>query len=59
MLRRRRDVLSRRHQLLALSLHGQGRPRRGPVVGATVAVAEALVVALVVLGLAMAIRDLT
>jgi protease PrsW len=57
--RRRRDVLSRRHQLLALSLHGQGRPRRGRLVGAALAAAEALIVALVVLGLAAAIRDLT
>ncbi|MCI0688069.1 MAG: PrsW family intramembrane metalloprotease [Sporichthyaceae bacterium] len=57
--RRRRDVLSRRHQLLALSLHGQGRTRRGPLLDVAVAVIQAVAAALVLLGLAIAIRDLT
>jgi hypothetical protein len=58
VLRRRRDVLSRRHQLLALGMNGRGRPPRRPavVVGATVA--EALVVGALVLGVALAIRKL-
>jgi RsiW-degrading membrane proteinase PrsW (M82 family) len=59
VLRRRRDVLSRRHQLLALSMNGQDRPRRGPLAMAAFMVGKALLVALVVLGLAVAIRDLT
>ncbi len=59
VLRRRRDVLSRRHQLLALSMNGQGRPRRGPLAMAAVTVGKALLAALIVLGLAVAIRDFT
>ncbi len=59
VLRRRRDVLSRRHQLLALSMNGQGRPPRGPLAMAANTIGKALLVALVLLGLAVAIRDLT
>jgi protease PrsW len=61
VLRRRRDVLSRRHQLLALAMNGRGRPARRPSarVASAVGIAEALLVGLVLLGLALAIRDLT
>jgi hypothetical protein len=61
VLRRRRDVLGRRHQLLALGMNGRGRPARRPSarVASAVGIAEALLVGLVLLGLALAIRDLT
>jgi len=60
VLRRRRDVLSRRHQLLALSMHGRDRPQWGTAkTRAAVAIGEAVAVGLVALGLALAIRDLT
>ena len=58
VLRRRRDVLSRRHQLLALGMNGRGRPPRRPAVLIGATVAEALVVGALVLGVALAIRKL-
>jgi RsiW-degrading membrane proteinase PrsW (M82 family) len=61
VLRRRRHVLSRRHQLLALAMHGRGRPARpaSALVRSSVGIVEALLVGLVLLGLALAIHDLT
>ncbi len=61
VLRRRRDVLSRRHQLLALGMNARGRPARraSALVASAVGIAEALLLGLVLLAVALAIRDLT
>jgi RsiW-degrading membrane proteinase PrsW (M82 family) len=60
VLRRRRDVLSRRHRLLALSLQRWGRsPRAAARWRFAVNISTAVGGVLIVLGLAVAIRDLS
>jgi RsiW-degrading membrane proteinase PrsW (M82 family) len=57
VIRRRRDVMIRRHDLLMLSLTGTGPTRRAAVLtGVATVVAELLVVALLVVGVGLAIR---
>ncbi len=58
--RRQREVLVRRHQLLALGIAAAGTPvrRSAALAAAAVVVAETLVVALLVLGIGLAIRAL-
>ena len=55
--RRRRDVMTRRHELLALSLAGTGPTRRAALLtGVATVIGELLVVAALVLGVGLAIR---
>jgi protease PrsW len=58
VLRRRRDVLVRRHQLIALGIRGSGR-RPSTLVASGMLAAEILGLSLVVLGVALAIRLLS
>jgi RsiW-degrading membrane proteinase PrsW (M82 family) len=60
VLRRRRDVLVRRHQLVALGLAAGSLPRRrtNAVVASTLVVVQTVVVALVVIGIALTIHAL-
>jgi RsiW-degrading membrane proteinase PrsW (M82 family) len=58
VLRRRRDVLVRRHQLIALGIRGNARRPSGLMASGVLAV-EILALSLVVLGVALAIRLLT
>jgi RsiW-degrading membrane proteinase PrsW (M82 family) len=55
--RRRRDVMARRHELLALGLTGTGPTRRAAVLtGVATVIGELLVVGLLVVGVGLAIR---